>query len=368
MKDAFRDIVPPATSDQLYTLTETLRNFSEHLTISDETADKLQRTFKGLFSILDLGRQAIVAVVNTIMPMAGGVGSLADGLLTVTATIGDFLTDLNDAAKKGEIFNKVAHGISDVLAFITSGIKSFIGFIGDVFAVPGFEAFQELLERIQIRIGQVIDAVSSLGFGIDDAVNTMDSAVGNSKFLQMLQSLFNGVKTIASGIIGVLGGLSATLIDAIGNADFSGIIDLLNGISLGGIAVGITKFMNSLTKSFDDVGSLLDNVKGILDGVRGCFEAYQTQLKAGTLLKIASAIAILAASIVVISLIDSAKLTASLGAITVLFTELMAAMALFSRISGEVKGVIQGTTAMTAVSTSLILLASPLQQIPRIAP
>ena len=71
-------------------------------------------------------------------------------------------------------------------------------------------------------------------------------------------------------------------------------IDLLNGISLGGIAVGITKFMNSLTKSFDDVGGLLDNVKGILDGVRGCFEAYQTQLKAGTLLKIASAIAVLA--------------------------------------------------------------------------
>lgn len=368
IKDAFRDIFPPATSDQLYALTETLRNFSEHLTISDKTADKLQRTFKGLFSILDLGRQAIVAVVNAIMPMAGGVGSLADGLLTVTATIGDFLTGINDAAKKGEIFNKVAQGISDVLGFIASGIKSFIGFIGDVFAVPGFEAFQALLERIQTRIGQVIDAVSSLGFGVDDAVNTMDSAIGNSKFLSMLQSLFNGVKTIASGIIGVLGGLSATLIDAIGNADFSGIIDLLNGISLGGIAVGITKFMNSLTKSFDDVGSLLDNVKGILDGVRGCFEAYQTQLKAGTLLKIAAAIAVLAAAIVTISLIDSSKLTASLGAITVLFAELMASMAVFSRISGEVKGVIKGTTAMIGVSTSILLLASALKKISDIEP
>ena len=368
IKDAFRDIFPPATSDQLYALTETLRNFSEHLTISDETADKLQRTFKGLFSILDLGRQAIVAVVNAIMPMAGGVGSLADGLLTVTATIGDFLTGINDAAKKGEIFNKVAQGISDVLGFVVSGIQNFIGVLGDVFAVPGLEVFQALLERIQTRIGQVIDAVSSLGFGVDDAVNTMDSAIGNSKFLSMLQSLFNGVKTIASGIIGVLGGLSATLIDAIGNADFSGIIDLLNGISLGGIAIGITKFMNSLTKSFDDVGSLLDNVKGILDGVRGCFEAYQTQLKAGTLLKIASAIAILAASIVVISLIDSAKLTASLGAITVLFTELMAAMAIFSRISGEVKGVVKGTAAMIGVSTSILLLASALKKISDIEP
>ena len=368
IKDAFRDIFPPATSDQLYALTETLRSFSERLTISDETADKLQRTFKGLFSMLDLGRQAIMAVVNAVMPMAGGIGPLADGLLTVTAAIGDFLTSINDAAKKGEVFSKVAQGIADALGFVVSGIQTFIGFLGDAFALPGFEAFQALLGRIQTRIGQVIDAVGGLGFGVDDAVNTMDSAVGNSKFLQMLQSLFNGVKTIASGIIGVLGGLSATLIDAIGNADFSGVIDLLNGISLGGIAVGITKFMNSLTKSFDDVGGLLDNVKGILDGVRGCFEAYQTQLKAGTLLKIASAIAVLAAAIVTISLIDSGKLTASLGAITVLFAELMASMAVFSRISGEIKGVIKGTSAMIAVSASVLLLASALKKISDIEP
>lgn len=368
IKDAFRDIFPPATSDQLYALTETLRSFSERLTISDETADKLQRTFKGLFSMLDLGRQVIMAVVNAVMPMAGGIESLADGLLTATAVIGDFLTGINDAAKKGEVFSKVAQGIADALGFVVSGIQTFIGFLDDVFAIPGFEAFQALLGRIQTRIGQVIDAVGGLGFGVDDAVNTMDSAVGNSKFLQMLQSLFNGVKAIASGIIGVLGGLSATLIDAIGNADFSGVIDLLNGISLGGIAVGITKFMNSLTKSFDDVGGLLDNVKGILDGVRGCFEAYQTQLKAGTLLKIASAIAVLAAAIVTISLIDSGKLTASLGAITVLFAELMASMAVFSRISGEIKGVIKGTSAMIAVSASVLLLASALKKISDIEP
>ena len=368
IKDAFRDIFPPATSDQLYALTETLRSFSERLTISDETADKLQRTFKGLFSILDLVRQGVAAVFDAFAPLRSGMGFFVDRFLTVTATIGDFLTGINDAAKKGEVFSKVAQGIADALDFVVSGIQTFIGFLDDVFAIPGFEAFQALLGRIQTRIGQVIDAVGGLGFGVDDAVNTMDSAVGNSKFLQMLQSLFNGVKAIASGIIGVLGGLSATLIDAIGNADFSGVIDLLNGISLGGIAVGITKFMNSLTKSFDDVGGLLDNVKGILDGVRGCFEAYQTQLKAGTLLKIASAIAVLAAAIVTISLIDSGKLTASLGAITVLFAELMASMAIFSRISGEVKGVVKGTAAMIGVSTSVLLLSSALKKISDIEP
>ena len=368
IKDAFREIFPPATADQLYALTETLRSFSERLTISDETADKLQRTFKGLFSILDLVRQGVAAVFDAFAPLRSGMGFFVDRFLTVTATIGDFLTGINDAAKKGEVFSKVAQGIADALDFVVSGIQTFIGFLDDVFAIPGFEAFQALLGRIQTRIGQVIDAVGGLGFGVDDAVNTMDSAVGNSKFLQMLQSLFNGVKAIASGIIGVLGGLAGALVENLSNANFSSVIDLLNGVSLGAIALGIKKFLDSFREVTDSVGSIKEGVIGILDGVKGCFQAWQNDVNAKALLKIAAAVAVLSASILTISLIDSEKLTASLGAITVLFTELMAAMAVFGKLDLNVRGTMKRSTAMIALSSSVLILASALKSIATLEP
>lgn len=368
IKDAFREIFPPATADQLYSLTETLRSFSERLTISDETADKLQRTFKGLFSILDLVRQGVAAVFDAFAPLRSGMGFFVDRFLTVTATIGDFLTGINDAAKKGEVFSKVAQGIADALDFVVSGIQTFIGFLDDVFAIPGFEAFQALLGRIQTRIGQVIDAVGGLGFGVDDAVNTMDSAVGNSKFLQMLQSLFNGVKAIASGIIGVLGGLAGALVESLSNANFSGVIDLLNGVSLGAIALGIKKFLDSFREVTDSVGSIKEGVIGILDGVKGCFQAWQNDVNAKALLKIATAVAVLSASILTISLIDSEKLTASLGAITVLFTELMAAMAVFGKLDLNVRGTMKRSTAMIALSSSVLILASALKSVATLEP
>lgn len=368
IKDAFREIFPPATTDQLYSLTETLRSFSERLTLSEERADKLGRTFKGLFSVLDLVRQGALAIFNALAPLGSGAGSLADGILTITAGIGDFLVGINEAAKQGEFFGTVAQTVASALEFVVSGIERLTGFLADAFAAPGLESFQALLGRIQTRIGQVIDAVSGLGGGVGDAADTMDSALENSKFLQMLQTIFNGAKTLVSGIIGVFGGLAGALAESLSNANFSGVIDLLNGVSLGAIALGIKKFLDSFREVTDSVGSIKEGVIGILDGVKGCFQAWQNDVNAKALLKIATAVAVLSASILTISLIDSEKLTASLGAITVLFTELMAAMAVFGKLDLNVRGTMKRSTAMIALSSSVLILASALKSIATLEP
>lgn len=354
IKDAFREIFPPATADQLYSLTETLRSFSERLTLSEETADKLGRTFKGLFSVLDLVRQGALAIFNALAPLGSGAGSLADGILTITAGIGDFLVGINEAAKQGEFFGMVAQTVASALEFVVSGIERLIGFLADAFAAPGLESFQALLGRIQTRIGQVVDAVSGLGGGVSDAADTMDSALENSKFLQMLQTIFNGAKTLVSGIIGVFGGLAGALVESLSNANFSGVIDLLNGVSLGAIALGIKKF--------------LDSFREVTDSVKGCFQAWQNDVNAKALLKIATAVAVLSASILTISLIDSEKLTASLGAITALFTELMAAMAVFGKLDLNVRGTMKRSTAMIALSSSVLILASALKSVATLEP
>ena len=368
IKDAFREIFPPATADQLYSLTETLRSFSERLTLSEETADKLGRTFKGLFSVLDLVRQGALAIFNALAPLGSGAGSLADGILTITAGIGDFLVGINEAAKQGEFFGTVAQTVASALEFVVSGIERLTGFLADAFAAPGLESFQALLGRIQTRIGQVIDAVSGLGGGVSDAADTMDSALENSKFLQMLQTIFNGAKTLVSGIIGVFGGLAGALVESLSNANFSGVIDLLNGVSLGAIALDIKKFLDSFREVTDSVGSIKEGVIGILDGVKACFQAWQNDVNAKPLLKIAAAVAVLSASILTISLIDSEKLTASLGAITVLFTELMAAMAVFGKLDLNVRGTMKRSTAMIALSSSVLILASALKSIATLEP
>ena len=363
IKEAFRDIFPPMTSEQLYAFTEALRNLTERMKLSETTSENLKRTFKGLFAVLDIIKQTVTAVFNAVGSLLGGVGDLGAGILGVTGTFGDWLVKLDEFIKQGDVFNKVLGTIVSVIKTVATAIRDFVKVVAEKIAFPGFELFHSLLERLHTRMSQIGDAAGGMKSSVSSAFEAMGNALANCQFMQLLQSIWDVVKAIAGGIADAMGKVGSSLIDSIGNADFSGVIDLLNGISFGAIAVGITKFVGAIKEQLDSIGSIKESFIGILDSVRGCFEAYQSQLQAGTLLKIASAIAILVASLVALSLIDSAKLSAALGAITVLFADLMASMAVFNKISGQASGVIRSTTAMLAISTSVLILASALKKL-----
>ena len=362
-KEAFRDIFPPMTSEQLYAFTEALRNLTERMKLSETTSENLKRTFKGLFAVLDIIKQAVTAVFNAVGSLLGGVGDLGAGILGVTGTFGDWLVKLDEFIKQGDVFNKVLGTIVSVIKTVATAIRDFVKVVAEKIAFPGFELFHSLLERLHARMSQIGDAAGGMKSSVSSAFEAMGNALANCQFMQLLQAIWDAVKAIAGGIADAMGKVGSSLIDSIGNADFSGVIDLLNGISFGAIAVGITKFVGAIKEQLDSIGSIKESFIGILDSVRGCFEAYQSQLQAGTLLKIASAIAILVASLVALSLIDSAKLSAALGAITVLFADLMASMAIFNKISGMASGVIRSTTAMLAISTAVLILASALKKL-----
>jgi hypothetical protein len=363
IKEAFRDIFPPMTSEQLYAFTEALRNLTERMKLSETTSENLKRTFKGLFAVLDIIKQAVTAVFNAVGSLLGGVGDLGAGILGVTGTFGDWLVKLDEFIKQGDVFNKVLGTIVSVIKTVATAIRDFVKVVAEKIAFPGFELFHSLLERLHTRMSQIGDAAGGMKSSVSSAFEAMGNALANCQFMQLLQAIWDAVKAIAGGIADAMGKVGSSLIDSIGNADFSGVIDLLNGISFGAIAVGIIKFVGAIKEQLDSIGSIKESFIGILDSVRGCFEAYQSQLQAGTLLKIASAIAILVASLVALSLIDSAKLSAALGAITVLFADLMASMAVFNKISGQASGVIRSTTAMLAISTSVLILASALKKL-----
>ena len=319
VKEAFRDIFPPVTGEQLYKLTEQIRDLTAKFKLSDEQAAKVKSVFKGLFSVIDIGLTAIKAFVKGAFSLLGAFTGLTGGLLDGAASIGDFLSNLRDSIKETNFFGKA---VDAVVGFLT----------------------------------KAIDKIKEFGQSLTSGFKSSES----SGIFGFFKGLWSIVKKVSSAIVNTLSNIISTITEIFGKGD---IFEVLNSGLIAGILLGINKFTSSLSKTFKDVGGFMENITNILDSVRGCFEAYQQQLKAGALLKIAAAIAILAASLFLLSTIDPDSLGSAVLAISVLFAELVGSMALMNKFGGKSKLFDSTGSKMIAMSVSILILAAALKSL-----
>ena len=91
--DAWKEVIDPMSADDLFNIIAAFHKFTRSLIMTDETADKLKRTFKGVFALLDI----IATITGGGLKLAfKGISAVLHvfglSLLDVTAIAGDFLS------------------------------------------------------------------------------------------------------------------------------------------------------------------------------------------------------------------------------------------------------------------------------------
>lgn len=320
IKEAFREIFPRTTADQLLQITKRIKEITSGFKLSEKTSENLKNTFKGLFAILDIGLTVIKSVVSAASKLFGNVTDLSGGILGVTGALGNYVSGLRDSIKESGTFGNILGKIAEILNAVFKRFIEVLGAINKKLVAPGFKWFYSLLTGIW----------------------------------KVLQWIGGKIKDVLSNV-------ASGLKEAFQNGDLANATTLLSGGVLVAILVKFKKFIDGFKNPLKDLSGIFDSVKGVFDSVGDALKAWQQELQAKTLLKIAGAIAILAGSILIISTIDNEKLATSLGAITALFAELMGAMAIFAKIAGPIKGVVGVSVAMISMSTSVLILASALK-------
>ncbi len=413
IKGAWQEIFPSATSEQLYSLIEGLHSASERLrdffTQAESGADGLtnvvnkplqdiKNTFKGLFAVLDIVKQVFSGLFRAIAPAGSAVGSLLTGVLGLTGGFGEWLVSLDETIKKNDIFYKGFKAIVDFIKGAVTAVSNFASALGEKLSLPsldeaktsikeflatfkekintpGLDLLHTIFENLCERASQVKDAIVGMKNGIVSSFESVDGAISGSKFIAALTGIWNLVKTVAGAISSLLGKAISGLVDSLANANFNGIMDFLNALATGGLAVAIKKFVDMGSDMKGTIGSFLDwakefgkGINKILDGVRGCLEGWQAKLKAEALLKIAAAVGVLAAGLLVLSTIDSQKLTSSLAAITTMFVELMGSMAVMDKLDVDGRGLNRTATAMVKIGAALLIMSVALKKIGELEP
>lgn len=340
VKEALTDIFPPITGRQLMDATERLRDLTEKFKMTDETANNLKNTFKGFFAILSIGKQGIAAIIKGLSPLGEALFGLSGDMLSFTGSIGEWLTGLDKALKSGE-------GLSKVTEAISAAISKVIGFI----------------EKFVDGMSSAGEASDKLGDSISDAAKSLDDLGGKSKVLEFFKTLGVIIGSVSSTLGSLIGKGFGKLGEVINNINFERVAEIIDTVSFGALSAGIVKFISYLKKPLEEIGSIKESVIGVIDAIGDRFSAMEKSINAKSLLTIAAAIGILAASLLLIGSIDEKKLGTALGSITSLFIELLASFAVLGKI-----GAVKGASSLVLISASLLILTSALKKLSDLSP
>lgn len=339
VSEAFGNVFPTNLMTNLVNFTRGLQNLTEGLSISGENADRLRRTFEGVFAIFSIVGQIISGVVGVFLDLVGATSAGAGGFLEITATIGDFLSWVDRTLKEGELLTGFFKVLGAVIRTPIQAIGMFIELLGSLFGVTG----------------EAIGGVEGAGTAISNFGERVREAFGAVRdFLQP------GIEFIKSAFTGLMDGLR----DLFSGFNFETLVQGLFAGGLAALAINIrnfTKRAGGLKDIFKDLlgldlgpGGLVDSIKDTFGALTDTLGLMQTEIKADILIKIAIAVGILTASVVALSLIDAGKLTQALVAIGVMMTELGAALAVLGKIK------VEDQAKVVALAASMILLATAL--------
>ncbi|MBQ8829692.1 MAG: hypothetical protein IJ022_06335, partial [Burkholderiaceae bacterium] len=262
LKDAWVEIFPPMTSDQLFNIIGGLHKFSTHLRVSEETAENLKRTLKGVFAALDIVLTIVGGPIKIAFKILMQLLKAFDlDILDVTAVIGDAIVKFRDWIDSTIDFTGI---FKTIAPYIKEAIDAVKGWIDSV----------KPLEKIEAAFKKVTDAVKDFAKSIreSDIVQNIISGLTNglkngaSKVWKAIVDLAKGMLEKIKSVLGIHS--PSTEFEEVGE---NAVLGLANGLK-GGISTIANIIKTLCSKMFSAFGEFdWSNISTIFTNIARLF-------------------------------------------------------------------------------------------------
>ena len=321
VSQAFKEVFPAITAEQLYGFTVKLKEFTSNLKLSGENSEKIKRIFKGVFSVFNIGKKVITGVADALLKLAksDGISSLSTFIIDSLVSLGDFLVSLDksfDIAGFAGFLSSIVNGISNLL-------ESTIG------PISGF--------------GDAISAVGNFIVGVA------------KKIWAAVEPVFTWIRENVS------------------------VGDIFAGLAGGGIFIVARKLSRFLDKILDifknifggnsGLSEIKEKFSDILGSVHDSLNAFSTGVKVSSLVSIAIAVGILSASLGAISKLDAPDIAKSILAIGIMLGGLALTMKSVTKSLSTFgsKGVIKAGFSLILIAGAIRILAGAMEKISKLS-
>lgn len=365
IKDAFTDIFPMASVQQLHQIGRAVRDFIARLAIGQKTAHQVRNVFRGLFSILSIGWSIIKGIAGVLGAFISGLSGGASATLGFAGGLGKMLMHLKEILVDGgaieDFFASIADKVRRFMAAVSNSgpIQAFSDAIHDMgrwFSQLFGERTSSDIDGVDTRFGRLSDRLDSITAAGDRLSGAWDRIKqGFQRLGDFLMGYIDRVKESFSG-------WWESLKESFSEGNFDAIGDMVN-VGLVGALTGVFWQLTHGGLNINVMSSLVFRIKNMFQELTITLRAMQMELRARALLKIAEAVGILTISMVALSLIDSAALTKALLAMSVGMTMLVGVMASLNAVISGPSSVAKLDflgIALIALSTALVIFAGAL--------
>ena len=332
--------------NKLFNAIGAFHSFTASLIPTDETLGKLERTFKGVFAILD--------IISTV---AGGTAKLAFrglnavlnafdlDLLDVTAGIGDAAVAFRDFLFSNDLVNK---GFEALGSGVKMAVEAFADLVDAIENIPQVQEFIENFKNIDwSEIGS--NVVEGLKNGLEDGISSVPDIlieIGQSMLSaikgvlgihspstemydiakNVIAGLVNGLKDGITEAVSALKDVGSNLLSEARKLDWGRIFTIgsIGAYVIAGIVTinKIIDIMDKFATPFEKFGKILgtvnESIKTITESFSKNLKAKAFKTRAEGIKSMAIAIGILAASVYALAQLDQGALARSVAAIALL--------------------------------------------------
>lgn len=363
IRDAWHAVFPPAMGTTLAAISHGLERLTQGLILSEPNAEKLKRIFQGLFSVFGLVTQAVVAVAKGIGALLNELVSLlprGNGtILEFIAGLADWVTGLHNSAKESEFFLKQVQKFGDwvhwlvevATPYFEKAAQAISGFGQDAWRALGefaqlTRAKLEELKAFFVPRAQEAAQATNEELGKIGAVTAAGGMAGWETLKKWFDTTVKAAEEFAARVRKAWDEASSAFKDlqkkfTKNTGDKDPVSEEYNRLMAGtnltlgaGIGAGLFVLVQRLSGIAKKVKKNLNSMNDVIDAVRDHLKALTGAVKAKSLLSIAFAIGVLAASVWLLSTIDPGKLAAGLGALSVLLAEVMGMLWVMAKMDG----------------------------------
>lgn len=298
IQEAFREIF--TNPEAVYNAISWWHELSKSFVVSDETLDRLTRTFKGLFAVIDLGLTLVKDIarvgVETLQKILEKIGikKATANILELTASFGDWLVACRDQIKEhgvlqtiidsllyklsdlGDWISKIAKKIYD-LPIVNKTLKETVNWVKKIwksvkqYLTPVIQTFSQLVEDIKnlgnasdhITLDNIIEVLLKFKENLKKSLHINEFIkIGKNVIFGFIEGVKGNIPKIISNMTKFASYIVDTVKDYLGIHSPSKVFMYIGLMCIAGLIAGLTT----------GYGPIKTSITGLIDWITDAFK------------------------------------------------------------------------------------------------